>query len=86
MVAAQASERTDGFGITPPGFRLPEATHVGTVRLQVSDLDGKHMRTIAAYPSPPTGPATRASALQWTPDGKKISFARNGSLYTIPAE
>jgi catechol 2,3-dioxygenase len=27
------------YGIAPPGFRLPDATHVGTVRLQVSDLD-----------------------------------------------
>lgn len=25
-------------GIAPPGFRLPDATHVGRVRLQVSDL------------------------------------------------
>lgn len=26
------------YGILPPGFRLPEETHVGAVRLQVSDL------------------------------------------------
>ena len=26
------------IGITPPGFRLPEETHIGRVRLQVSDL------------------------------------------------
>jgi catechol 2,3-dioxygenase len=26
------------YGILPPGFRLPEATHVGAVRLQVRDL------------------------------------------------
>lgn len=26
------------YGIAPPGFRLPGATHVGRVRLQVSDL------------------------------------------------
>jgi len=26
-------------GIAPPGFRLPEATHIGRVRLQVSDLN-----------------------------------------------
>ena len=26
------------YGIPPPGARLPEATHVGVVRLQVSDL------------------------------------------------
>ena len=27
-----------GYGITPPRFRLPDATHVGGVHLQVSDL------------------------------------------------
>ncbi len=27
------------YGIAPPGYRLPEATHVGRVRLQVSDLE-----------------------------------------------
>src|SRR4051812_45047740 len=26
------------FGIAPPGFRLPDATHVGRVRLQIADL------------------------------------------------
>lgn len=33
------------YGIAPPGFRLPDATHVGRVRLQVADLD----RSIAYY-------------------------------------
>jgi catechol 2,3-dioxygenase len=32
-------------GISPPGFRLPAPTHVGSVRLQVADLD----RSIAFY-------------------------------------
>src|SRR5512145_257001 len=26
------------YGIAPPAFRLPDATHVGAVHLQVSDL------------------------------------------------
>ena len=33
------------YGIAPPAFRLPDATHVGGVRLQVSDLQ----RSIAYY-------------------------------------
>ena len=33
------------YGIAPPAFRLPEETHVGMVRLLVSDLD----RSIAYY-------------------------------------
>jgi catechol 2,3-dioxygenase len=33
------------YGIAPPGFRLPEQTHVGRVRLQVSDL----VRSVAYY-------------------------------------
>jgi len=32
-------------GISPPGFRLPARSHVGSVRLQVADLD----RSIAFY-------------------------------------
>ncbi|MGK2961109.1 MAG: VOC family protein [Gemmatimonadaceae bacterium] len=35
----------DVAGVKPPGFRLPDATHVGRVRLQVADLD----RSIAYY-------------------------------------
>ena len=30
---------TPAFGIRPPGYRLPDAAHVGAVRLQVSQLD-----------------------------------------------
>lgn len=33
------------YGIAPPGHRLPEATHLGRVRLQVSDL----ARSLAFY-------------------------------------
>jgi len=36
---------SNGAGVKPPGFRLPDAAHVGSVRLQVSDLD----RSIAYY-------------------------------------
>ena len=32
-------------GIAPPGFRLPPATHIGVVRLQVADL----ARSLAYY-------------------------------------
>jgi catechol 2,3-dioxygenase len=33
------------YGIAPTGYRLPEATHLGRVRLQIGDLD----RSIAYY-------------------------------------
>ena len=36
---------TRAYGIAPTGYRLPDSTHVGRVRLQVSDLD----RSIAYY-------------------------------------
>jgi catechol 2,3-dioxygenase len=36
---------TRGYGIVPPGYRLPDATRVGTVRLQVADLG----RSLAYY-------------------------------------
>ena len=40
------NDRTDdSHGVPPPGFRLPYETHVGTVHLQVSDLE----KSIAYY-------------------------------------
>jgi catechol 2,3-dioxygenase len=33
------------YGIAPPGYRLPDATHLGRVRLQVSDVE----RSLAYY-------------------------------------
>src|SRR5687768_13766308 len=27
------------YGVAPPGYRLPEETHVGRIRLQVSNLE-----------------------------------------------
>jgi catechol 2,3-dioxygenase len=33
------------YGISPPGYRLPDATHLGRIRLQVSDLE----RSLAYY-------------------------------------
>ena len=35
----------DQYGIRPKGYRLPESTHLGRVRLQVADLD----RSLAFY-------------------------------------
>ena len=38
---------TRAYGIAPAAYRLPEATHIGRVRLQVADLD----RSVAFYES-----------------------------------
>ncbi len=38
---------TQEIGVAPPGFRLPDATRIGRVRLQVSDLE----RSIVYYQS-----------------------------------
>lgn len=40
-----SSTPSHGYGIAPPSFRLPAATHVGRVRLQVADLG----RSLAYY-------------------------------------
>jgi catechol 2,3-dioxygenase len=42
---AATNSTTRPYGIAPPGYRLPEATHIGRVRLQVADLD----RSVAYY-------------------------------------
>ncbi|MGH7650510.1 MAG: VOC family protein [Gemmatimonadaceae bacterium] len=40
MTTAQKSSRTEQTtGIRPSGYRLPDSTHLGSVRLQVADLD-----------------------------------------------
>jgi catechol 2,3-dioxygenase len=36
---------TPGYGVAPPGYRLPPETHLGRVRLQIADLG----RSIAYY-------------------------------------
>jgi catechol 2,3-dioxygenase len=46
MTTRQMAARPDGeHGIRPKGYRLPEATHLGRVRLQVADLT----RSLAFY-------------------------------------
>jgi catechol 2,3-dioxygenase len=40
-----ASDTKAGVGIAPPGYRLPAAAHVGTVDLQIADLE----RSLAYY-------------------------------------
>ena len=43
--STDASTAVEGHGIVAPGFRLPPATHIGAVRLQIADLD----RSLAYY-------------------------------------
>jgi catechol 2,3-dioxygenase len=42
---AATDRRARPYGIAPRGYRLPDVTHVGSVRLQVSDLE----RSLAYY-------------------------------------
>src|ERR1700716_3606616 len=39
MTTKQMPAKADEQGIRPKGYRLPESTHLGRVRLQVADLD-----------------------------------------------
>jgi len=45
MQRSTGEEMTKPYGVRPPGYRLPEETHIGKVRLQVASLD----RSIAYY-------------------------------------
>ena len=39
MTATDHPAAAAGHGVRPPGFRLPDATRLGHVELQVADLD-----------------------------------------------
>ena len=63
-------------GIAPPGFRLPAATHIGVVRLQVSDIE----RSLAYYEGVlgfrPLG-ASRGAAMLGSAGGTPLLELRN---------
>jgi catechol 2,3-dioxygenase len=46
-MSTSTEQTTEIYGIRPPGYRLPDTTHIGRVRLQIADLD----RSIAYYES-----------------------------------
>jgi catechol 2,3-dioxygenase len=44
-MTANPEQTTPSYGVRPPNYRLPDAAHVGRVRLQVADLE----RSVAYY-------------------------------------
>lgn len=56
------------------------------ISLWVSALDGSGMHEIGRAPAKhsPTG-QLEPDLLEWLPDGKRLSFRYNGSLWTVPA-
>jgi catechol 2,3-dioxygenase len=77
------------YGIAPPAFRLPDATHVGGVRLQVSDLRQSveyyeqvlGLRVYAATADGATlGPHGVDRPLVWLQTGSGVSPARRGAF------
>ena len=44
-MTSPAPNASRGYGVAPAGYRLPDATHLGRVRLQVADLE----RSLAYY-------------------------------------
>jgi len=51
--------------------------------IYVSDLDGSHMQKLVESKRMNMADAPRC--LEWTPDGKKISYVYQGYLWTVPA-
>ena len=43
MTTGQVTGNTERHGIQPRGYRLPESTHLGRVRLQVADIERSHL-------------------------------------------
>src|SRR5215211_6105229 len=64
------------YGIAPPGYRLPAATRLGAVRLQVADLD----RSLAWYGRVlGLEPFDRTTGEPWPEDGGPIRTGSHGS-------
>jgi hypothetical protein len=61
---------------------VPNARPVDVYQLRLSRLDGTHMREIG-FQEASSGLVTQ---LQWTPDGKHLSFILLNSLYIVPIE
>ncbi len=57
---------TPAYGIVPTGFRLPDATHVGSVRLQIADLQRSidYYTTVIGLRVVARGPDTAVLAAQ----------------------
>ena len=79
---------TDLFGIAPPRFRLPAATHVGGVHLQVTDIVrssayyeqvlGLHVH-VATSDTVALGPH-EGDPFLWLQTGNGVKLARRGAL------
>jgi len=76
------------YGIAPPAFTLPEATHVGGVRLQVSDLSRSvgyyeqviGLRVLAAGESTTLGPHGEGRPLVTLQTRPGVTPARRGAF------
>jgi len=51
------------------------------VSLWISDLDGRHFRKIGHLPA--TDEDGLSLAFEWLPNGRQLSFVRNGALYIV---
>ncbi len=86
IVSPQGDRIAWKFGATPgprflSGTRFMRHLHPSEAGLYVSRSDGSDMRLLGAFHTPPD----ELIHLRWTPDGRRLSFACRGSLYTVPA-
>jgi hypothetical protein len=60
------------------------------IELRVSDLEGKHMRSLGSFTPPITIPSGELDffpqTVQWMPDGKHLSYLYQGGLYKIAVD
>jgi catechol 2,3-dioxygenase len=87
VTRSNASERE--YGLRPPGFVLPDGTHVGAVRLQVTDLPtsiayyqqviGLHLYE-STRESAALGPHGERYALMYLESRRGLAPARQGAL------
>lgn len=55
------------------------ASQLGVTQVFTSELDGRNLRLLGLLPG------VEVDGLQWTPDGKQVSFVYKRALYVVPA-
>ena len=73
-----------GWPVTAKFWALSKTTPSVQIGLWTTGADGSDPQEVGVYTR--QDPDDRPSLLQWTPDGRSLSFRYHGALYVVPAQ